>query len=43
MSGPLYDQYVKNHSDSDMHTVYFINLRDIAPLRTRSCNYFYYS
>jgi hypothetical protein len=38
MSGPLYDQYVKNQTN-DMESVYFINLKDIAPLRTRSCKH----
>lgn len=39
MSEKLYSSFLKTISNSTENPVYFINLRDIAPLRTRSCNY----
>lgn len=38
MTGALYEQFVHSaEGTKQMKTVYFINLRDIGLLRTRSC------
>lgn len=38
MTDQLFKQFIEDHSKDSQNPIYFINLADIHPMRTRSCN-----